>query len=113
MGEPLERCNSAKTLSSFFFRIFIKQKKKEGFLFLRDQPDLIIIEDIVPGPVEEDDDAVAEADDAVDVQEDPDHPGDESAEGDAEDAGHGGIASDGGEQTGVFVVEGCGGLSLH
>lgn len=50
------------------------------FLFLRNQSNLIVIKEIVPHPVEHHNKAVAESDDAVDVQEDPDHPRDESAE---------------------------------
>ena len=82
-------------------------------LFSRDQPHLIIVEEIIPRPVEHHNNTVSEADDAIDMQEDPDHPGDESAEGDAEDAGDGGVPSHRGEQTRVFVVEYLGFFSLH
>ena len=74
-------------------------------LFLRDQPDLIVIKYIIPRPVEHHNNSIAEADDAVDVQEDPDHPGDISTEGDAPNACDGGIASNGGKQAGVSVMK--------
>ena len=93
--------------ASFFFRLSFHKKKKEERIFslLRDQPHLIVIEEIIPCPVEHHKNSVAKANDAVDVQEHPDHPGNESAEGDAEDARHGGVASNGGEKARVFVME--------
>lgn len=56
---------------------FMRQKYD---LFPRDQPDLIIVKEIIPDPVEHHHNAVAKSDDAIDVQEDPDQPCDESAE---------------------------------
>ena len=74
---------------------------------------MIVVEKIIPCPIEHDNDAVAKADDAVNVQEDPDYPGNEAAEGDAKDAGDGGVPSHRGEQTGVFIVERFGLFPFH
>ena|SRR5690348_11498183 len=93
--------------------ILQRQAVAVHILFLRNQPHLIVIEYIIPCPVEHDDNPVAEANDAVDVQEDPDHPGNVSAEGDSPNARDGGISSYGGEQAGVLVVKMSERFSVH
>lgn len=75
-----------------------------GLLF-GDQSDLIFVKNVIPSPVDEHQNPIAKAYHAKDVQEDPDYPGDESAERYAPDARDRRIASDGSKQALVFVMK--------
>jgi membrane protease YdiL (CAAX protease family) len=70
-----------------------------------DQAHLVVVEEILPRPGDQHHQAVAEADDAVDVQTDPDQPGDEPAERNAPQPRHRRVAPDGRQQARVLVME--------
>ena len=60
---------------------------------------------IGPGPIEEDDDAVAEADEEPEMREAPQQPGEKAGEADAAEIGDRRLAADGGEIAEVGVAE--------
>src|SRR5437773_10784246 len=63
-----------------------------------------------PGPLEHDQQAVAKAGQVVDVNHEPDQPGDEAAKPDAADLGDGAAAADGGHLSLVEEMELAAGL---
>src|SRR5690349_2521250 len=62
--------------------------------------------EIIPGPLDEDQEAVAETDEVHQVDDEPHHPGDEAAEMEFAEVGDCGRAADGGHVTEVAVAEG-------
>ncbi len=74
-------------------------------LFPCNQPHLIVIKDIIPRPVDEHHQPISESDQSVNVEGNPDHPGDESAKGKSPDARHCRVPPDGREQARILVLE--------
>src|ERR1044071_9482261 len=74
-------------------------------LFPCDQSHLIIVKDIIPGPVDEHRQPVPESDQAEDVEPDPNHPGDESAERESPNARHRRVPPDRREHSRILVLE--------
>src|SRR6266540_6733032 len=74
-------------------------------LFPCNQSYLIIVKHIIPGPVDEDRQPVSESDQAEDVEPNPDHPCNESAERQSPDARNCRVPSNGREQTRIPVLK--------
>src|SRR4030095_6301548 len=81
-------------------------------LLFGDQSDLVLVKEVIPGPVDEHQNAIAKTNQTIDVQEDPDHPGDESAERHTPNARDRRIASDGGKQARIFIMKRLGSLTV-
>src|SRR6476661_4561610 len=79
--------------------------------WLRDEARPPLIREIGPRPFQHHDDAVPEADQEEDVDEDPEQPGDEPAEMEPADVGHRLPPSDDGELALVPITEGLARLS--
>ena len=70
-----------------------------------DQPRAALERDVVPRPVERHDDAVAEADEEVDVRDAPQQPGEEAGERQPAELDDGALAPDGRERAGILEAE--------
>src|ERR1700674_1951014 len=71
-----------------------------------DEPGAALKGEIRPQPAQRDDQAVAEADQVIDVRQRPDQPGDEAAQVNPAEVDHRRLAPDGGEVAVVAIAEG-------
>src|SRR4030088_2307037 len=71
----------------------------------QDQTDRPVVEEVVPGPVHQHDDAAAEADDVDEVDEEPHQPPQESGQTHRPELRHRRVAADGGHDSGVLEPE--------
>src|SRR5581483_1763532 len=69
------------------------------------QSHLRFVEKIIPRPIDQNHQSVAEPNQPINVKRDPDHPCNESAERQAPDARHRRVASDRSKQPRVFIME--------
>jgi len=77
-----------------------------------DEAGSALVGEVRPGPLDENQDAVAEADEEKDVDEEPGEPGEESGDVEFAEVGDSGGAADGGERAFVPVVKGGAGEAL-
>src|SRR5216684_1539608 len=77
-----------------------------------DQAGAALVGEIGPGPLDENQQAVAKSDEEKNVDEKPGQPGDESGDVNLAELGDGGGAADGGQAAFVVVVEGGAGVKI-